>query len=490
MKLHRAAVAGARIRALPLASFAATGLGILCATHGLPAQSAQSRRVDQIFAEWNTPTSPGCAVGVVQNGRFLYKRGYGMANLDYDVPNSPEMVYYVGSVSKQFAAASIALLSLQGRISLDDDIRKYIPEMPDYGARITIRHLVHHTSGIRDIYVLMALAGKRLEDVFTDADALELIARQRELSFAPGAEYSYSNSGYFLLAQIIKRVTGMSLRDYADQQIFQPLGMTRTHFHDDPGHVMKRRAVSYRSDGRGGFAIADLQNFDKIGAGGLYSTIEDLARWDENYYTHRVGGEAFQRLIHTRGVLNNGDSLEYAFGNQIGTYRGLRTVAHSGSMMGFKANIIRFPDQHFSVIETCNLASINPSALGNAVAEVYLEGKMGPKPQPRRRDTAASSGDASAVALSDADLAALEGEYRSDELEVTYRVVRKDGQLAIDARNVSFSNTPLARTGTDTFRAIDGFVVTFVRANAGAPASGFTVGAARASGVRFTRVNR
>src|ERR1041385_2114826 len=190
-------------------------------------------KVDRIFAAWDKPSSPGCALGVLQNGRFVYERGYGMANLDYDIPNSPKLVYYVGSDSKQFTAATIALLVIDGNLRLDDDIRKYVPEMPDYGTPITINHLIHHTSGIRDIYGLMSLGGLRIEDVFSDSEAVALIARQKELNFTPGDDYLYSNSGYFLLAQIIKRASGKSLREFADENIFKPLGMANTHFHDD-----------------------------------------------------------------------------------------------------------------------------------------------------------------------------------------------------------------------------------------------------------------
>ena len=239
-------------------------------------------KVDRIFAEWDKPDSPGCAVGVVQNGRFIYQRGYGMANLDYDIPNGPEMVYYVGSVSKQFTAAALGLLVLDGKVSLDDDIRKYFPEMPDYGSPITIRHLVHHTSGIRDVYGIMGIAGLRIEDVYADSEAVALIARQKALNFAPGSAHLYSNSGYFLMAQLVRRVTGKSLRVFADERMFQPLGMTHTHFHDDPGHVMKKRAMSYERDSAGAYRISYLQNFDKIGAGGLYTTLDDLRKWDEN----------------------------------------------------------------------------------------------------------------------------------------------------------------------------------------------------------------
>ncbi|MFL5612898.1 MAG: serine hydrolase domain-containing protein [Gemmatimonadaceae bacterium] len=447
-------------------------------------QFAANPKVDKIFAEWDRPSSPGCALGVLQSGKFVYERGYGMANLDYDIPNSPKLVYYVGSDSKQFTAASTGLLVLDGKIALTDDIRKYIPEMPDYGTPITIDHLIHHTSGIRDIYGLMSLGGLRIEDVFSDSEAVALIARQKELNFKPGDDYLYSNSGYFLLAQIIKRVTGQSLREFADERIFQPLGMTHTHFHDDPGHVMKGRAMSYESDGHGGYRISYLQNFDKIGAGGLYTTVEDLRKWDENYYTHRVGGDALQKLIHTRGILNKGDTLTYAFGNNVTTYRGLRIDEHGGSLMGYKAEILRFPDQHFSVLATCNLGSINPGPLAEQVADVYLGAKMMAKPE---RQVAARRGQrdvALAAELSPAELTVYTGDYYSNEVDATYHIAVENGTLVLSAHHVP--SQKLSSTAPDVFRTENGLTLHFVRAGADKP-SAFTIEAGRVRNIRFVR---
>jgi len=453
------------------------------------AQSTKEQAVDKIFAEWDKLSSPGCAVGALQNGRFLYKRGYGSANLDYDIPNAPEMVYYVGSDSKQFTAATVALLSLQGKLSLDDDIRKYLPEMPDYGTPVTIRNLIHHTSGIRDMYALMTLRGDRMEDVFPDSEAIALIARQKGLAFAPGSQYSYSNSGYFLLAQIVKRVTGKSLREVADEQIFQPLGMTHSHFHDDPGHVMKQRAMSYERDSLGNFRISYLQNFDKIGAGGLYTTLDDLRKWDENFYTKKVGGDALQKLIHTRGVLTNGDTLPYAFGDEIRTSRGLRTVEHGGALMGYKAYILRYPDQHFSVLMTCNLGAIDPGPLAHAVAEVYLADKMGPPqvaaaPAARQASTSATANSVPSAA----DVGALVGNYYSEDLDVIYHVVRSDdGQLAL----IMPGRAPIVLIATEpnVFRTAGagGMTLRFERANSSAPASGAVIRFPRIGEMRLVR---
>lgn len=446
--------------------------------------------VDQLFAQWDKPTSPGCALGVVQNGRFVYEHGYGMANLDYDIPNAPRLVYYIGSDSKQFTAAAIALLQLRGKLNVNDDIRKYLPEMPDYratyGVPVTIDQLIHHTSGIRDIYTLMSLAGIRMEDVMTDDAALKLIASQKELNFKPGTEFLYSNSGYWLLGQIVKRVTGTSLRVFADEQIFQPLGMTQTHFHDDPGHVMKNRAMSYEPAPDGGFRISYLQNFDKIGAGGLYSTVEDLQKWDENFYTHKVGGDALQSLIHTRGVLANGDTIVYAFGNEVSTLRGLRTDEHGGSMMGYKAHILRFPDQRFSVILTCNLGTIDPQSLARKIAEVYLGDRMAAQVAavPGRRRAQISG-----TAIDEDGVRRLAGTYYSDELDVTYRIVPANGGLVL--RRPNLPDARLDQLGPATYRATGDAMAAqltlhFDAAGNVAPQS-FTVEAGRVTNIRFRR---
>ncbi len=447
-------------------------------------------RIDRLFAEWDRPRSPGCAIGVIRDGRFIYERGYGMANLDYDIPNSPRMVYYIGSDAKQFTAAAVGLLVLDGKLSLDDDVRKFLPELPDYskvyGVPITVGDLIYHTSGLRDVYTLMGLAGLRLEDVMTDDSAMALIARQKELNFKPGTEYLYSNSGYWFLGKIVERVTGKPLRVFADERIFEPLGMTNTHFHDDPGHVMPNRAMSYEPDDAGGFRISYLQNFDKVGAGGLYSTIEDLAKWDANYYSHELGGEELQRLIHTRGVLANGDTLTYAFGNELSTYRGLRTVDHGGSMMGYKAHFLRFPDQKLSVIENCNLGSISPGPIARQVAELYLADQMGPaEEKPARRERA----DAPTVTLSAAELGRVVGEYYSDEVGATYRIFQSGGQLLLQRPNAM--DTPLVAEDRATLRAPGAGPTVPVTLRfddgKGGPAPSFTAEAGRVTNIRFVR---
>jgi CubicO group peptidase (beta-lactamase class C family) len=458
--------------------------GVLLLALGLtpPAAAQQpAARTDAIFRQWDRENTPGCALGVLRNGTLVHSRGFGMANLDYGIPNSPTMVYYVGSVSKQFTAASIALLAQDGRISLEDDVRTYLPELPDYGTPITIRNLIHHTSGLRDIYVLMDLAGIRMEDVFPDEEALALIARQKQLNFQPGTDYLYSNSGYWLLGQIVERVTGESMREFARKRIFEPLGMSHSHFHDESGHPMSDRVVSYSPDGDG-YRIADLQNFDKIGAGGLYTTVEDLVKWDANFYDGRVGGSAFLDLVHTRGVLTNGDTLDYAFGLTIGQYRGLRTVRHGGALMGFRAELLRFPDQRFSVITLCNLGSINPGPLALQVATAWLEEDMSAMPPPAPVVTGTRRSDP-AWRPFDETLDAVAGQYHSDEVLATYRIERTTDGITL--HRPLRAPTPLRPVEPDTWRA-GSLTLRFEHDRAGA-VTAFTVQAGRVTDIRFDR---
>jgi CubicO group peptidase (beta-lactamase class C family) len=479
-------------RSLGIATVAIAATAAAAASGASQTQGAAATAIDAIFEPWNRPDSPGCTVGAIRDGRFVFQRGYGMANLDYAIPNSPAMVYYVGSVSKQFTAAAVALLALEGKISLDDPVRRYIPELPDYGAPLTLRHLVHHTSGLRDIYTLMSLGGIRMADVFPDDDALALIVRQKALNFAPGDDYLYSNSGYWLLGQIVERVTGESLREYARRALFAPLGMANTHFHDDPGHVMANRVVSYARSGDR-YEVADLLNFDKIGAGGLYTTLDDLLKWDGNFYDPRVGGAPWLEQMHTVGRLNNGNPLTYAFGLTIGTHRGLRTVRHGGSLMGFRAELLRFPDQRFTALVLCNLGTIAPAGLAERVAAVYLGDRMSAAPASGGR--AGGPGGAGgrgvspaampeAAAASAAELTAFAGTYRSEEVQADYRMRVADGRLILERRIQS--PTPLQPAGVDAFRA-GTLRLQFAR-DASGRVSSFTVEAGRVRNISFTRV--
>ncbi len=400
------------------------GLAQTAAPPAPPAPSDNpSKRVDDLFQKMDTTVSPGCALSVIQDGRIVYERGYGMADLDHNVPIAPTTVFHVASMSKQFTAASILLLAQDGKLSLDDPVRKYIPELPDFGTPVTIRQLIHHTSGLRDQWDLLGLAGWRYSlDLITDDDVLSVISRQKDLNFTPGSKHLYSNTGYTLLAQIVKRVSGQSFREFTTARIFEPLGMKSTHFRDDHAEIVKNMAYGYEPAGAT-FRIS-ITNFDTVGATSLLTTVEDLARWDENFYHPAVGGDSLIQKMLERGKLNNGEQLTYASGLDIGTYRGMATVDHGGADAGYRSDMIRFPDQHFSVACLCNLASANPSDLARKVAEIYLGDKMKPEEKP--------AGDSvKGVTLTAEQLNIKAGTYLNPEDDQVLRLMVKEGKLVV-----------------------------------------------------------
>jgi CubicO group peptidase (beta-lactamase class C family) len=277
-----------------------------------------------------------------------------MANLEHNIPISSTTVFRIASTSKQFTATCVILLAEQGKLSLNDDVRKYLSEMPEYESPITIRHLIHHTSGIRDYLELIELAGMSDHDYYTDEEALEMLTRQKELNFKPGDEYLYSNSGYLLLSIIVQRGSGKSLHEFAEEHIFKPLGMRNTHFHDDHRMIVKNRAAGYSPRENDGYQIR-MTTLDIVGDGGVFTTIEDLFLWDQNFYHNRLGEKNLISQLLTPGMLNNGEKLNYAFGLAVSDYRGLRLISHGGSFAGFRAQMIRFPEQKLSVICLANL---------------------------------------------------------------------------------------------------------------------------------------
>jgi CubicO group peptidase (beta-lactamase class C family) len=351
---------------------------LLTAVPGRGADSEQ--RVDRIFAAYAKPDSPGCALGVIRNGNFIYRKGYGMGSLELGVPLSPQSVFYMGSVSKQFTAATVVLAAEQGFLSLDDNIRKYIPEIPDYGHPITLRQMLHHTSGFRDVLAMLGIFGRNLEDLHPTAELMDLIVRQKALNFIPGDEYLYSNTNYFLLAEVVHRTTKKPFSQFAAENIFKPLGMTHTRFYDDHTVVLPGRVAAYRLGENGGFLVDWSTNYEIVGGGGLMSSVDDLLLWDRNFYENKLGKGTLLKEMQTRGVLNNGKESSYALGLVLDTYRGLPVVEHNGANFGYRTEMIRFPQQKFTVVTLCNLSSTDPSALAHKVAGIYLEKSFRPAP--------------------------------------------------------------------------------------------------------------
>jgi CubicO group peptidase (beta-lactamase class C family) len=351
---------------------------VLSLAHGTNA-SETSDRVDKLFETWDKPASPGATLAVIKDGQIVYSRGYGLASLEYGVRNSAETVFHVASLSKQFTAFAIHLLVQEGRISLDDDIRKYVPEMK-IRSTIKIRHLLHHTSGLRDQWSLLTLAGLRLDDVITEGDILGLLFDQRDLNFLPGEEELYSNSGYTLLALIVQRVAGQPFAQFAEQRIFLPLGMSNTRVQETYGTVVPGRAYSYFK-GPTGYSYVAL-SYSNSGATSVFTTVGDLARWDWNLQTGKVSGQAVSKAMRELDRLNGGGDNNYASGLVLGRYRGLPTEEHNGADAGYRAELLRFPEQRLTVAILANASDVGATSLAYRIADMYLEGTPGLAPAP------------------------------------------------------------------------------------------------------------
>ena len=391
-----------------------------------PPADELAKKVDAFLAQWDRDDLPGCAVGAVKDGKLVYKRGFGMANLDYDVPNTPSTLFNLASVSKQFTAASIALLAQQGKLSLDDDVRKYVPELPKYADTITLRHLIHHTSGIRDYEALVFFSGQSVDNTYSEKAVLNILTRQKNINFKPGSEYQYSNSGYFLLGVVVRRVSGKSLRAFAEENIFKPLGMNNTRFYDNRFEVIKNRASGYRV-GPGNAIRARSSLDDLVGDGGLLSTVEDLYLWDQNFYEPKVGNKELISMLTTPGTLNGGEKMRYAFGLWWSDYKGLPVVEHGGNIgSGYRAMISRFPGQKFTAIVLCNNTAMSQQVIAHKLADIYLDGQF--KTDTPGRQRAAESLPA-AIALSEKEALRYAGTYAHRESGRAFRLSFKDGKL-------------------------------------------------------------
>jgi len=391
----------------------AVALAVSAVASPLLSQSAGTpdAQVDKVFAKWTTGM-PGCAVGVSVHGKPVLSRAYGMADLEHDVRNTPETIFEAGSVAKQFTAAAVLLLAHDGKLSLDDPVRKYIPELPDYGMPLTIRHMLNHSSGLRDWGSVAAIAGwPRTTRAYTHAHVLDIVSRQRALNFPAGTRYSYSNTGFNLSAILVSRVSGLSFAEFSQKRIFSPLGMTRTSWRDDHRRVVKDRAIAYAEEAG---SYRTLMPFENVhGNGGLLTTVGDLLRWNNNFASPIVGSAAFTREQETAGKFNDGRTHGYALGLMVGNYKGVRTIEHSGSTAGYRAHLSRYPEKQLSVAVLCNVSAGNATQYANAVADIYLG----------NRGTAES---VTSHVLTADDIAKVTGLYRSTLTGEAANVVRTD----------------------------------------------------------------
>ncbi len=399
--------------------------------------------IDALFSSWNSAT-PGCAVGVSHDGRILLERAYGMADLEHGVANRPDTIFEAGSVSKQFTAAAVLLLAEDGKLSLDDPVRKYIPELPESAAAITIRQMLHHTSGLRDWGNVAWIGGwPRGTRIHTHDHVLDILSRQEALNFEPGTRWSYSNSGYNLAAILVSRVAGEPFADFTRKRIFEPLGMTRTSWRDDFSRIVPGRAIAYA---RVGDRYALDMPFENIhGNGGLLTTVGDLLRWNQNFTTRTVGGPDFVATMEASGRLASGEETGYGFGLGEGRHRGLQEFRHSGSTGSYRAFLSRFPSPHVSVAVLCNAGDSTPRQTLHAVADLYLADVLKPEAPPKPTQ------------LTGAQLDAIAGLYRNFDRGNTIAVVRDGDRLRLEDGTPLVALSPLKLTdGDGSFMVFDG----------------------------------
>jgi CubicO group peptidase (beta-lactamase class C family) len=401
--------------------------------------------IDGIFKDFNAITKPGAAVAVMRNGEVVFKKGYGSANMEYDIPVTPSTVFHVASVSKQFTVYSILLLVQQGKLSLDDDIRKYIPEVPDFGKLITLRHLATHTSGMRDQWDLLSLAGWRFDDVITKEHILKLVAKQKALNFDPGDEYNYCNTGFTLLAEVVSRVSGKSFNQFTREQIFEPLQMTNSQFYDDHERIVKHRAYSYDST-KSGYKKSVL-SFANVGATSLFTTVEDLSLWGHHLNRPSKQLKPIIKQMNTLAVLNNGKTFNGAYGQFVTPYKGIRQIQHGGADAGYRSYLGRFPDQDLVISVFSNFANSNPASLSLQVADLFLASEVDvPK-------TAKKAKVPKIIALNSKELVAFENYFWNEKSALSRKIYVKNDTLRYNRGGTN--ETPLAAIGSNMFLMLD-----------------------------------
>jgi len=455
----------------------------------VPSPDSAGRWVDSVMSPFASSRSPGCAVGVTRAGSLVFAKGYGVADLQHATPITPDTRFYIASVSKQFTAMSVVLLALDGKLSLDDSIRKWVPEVPSFGTVITLRQLLTHTSGLRDYFTLLAVSGWPSDGTLTENQFLTLVGRQKSLNFAPGDEFLYSNTGYALLSIVVRRASGQSLRAFAAERIFKPLGMTHTEFRDDHTALIPERAFGYQPTGSS-YRISQPE-MDVVGDGGVYSTVEDLAKWDANFRSGLVGGQRAIEMLEAPGTLNDGQVIPYAFAMAIGEFHGIKTYSHSGAYGGYRSTLLRFPQRDLSVITLCNTSSAS-SLLAQQVGSIML-GLAARKLSATTLDLSSSEwsagspqapADSSASRRRNDQLAQLSGAYYSDELDLAVTLSPRDGYLVL--RRPHSDDIHFVALTSDLYTNSDKMLLRVTRDDRGA-INGFTLTISRVRDLEFTR---
>ena len=438
IKIKRVCVPAVLIAVVTIAN----NMIVLC--QPIPASTIKS--IDSLFKRWDNNNRPGCAIGIVRNDSIIYAKGYGMANLEYGIPVTAQTIFHMASVSKQFTAYAILLLAKQGKLKLDDDIHKYLSWFPDLKKKITIRNLLNHTSGIRDQWQLLAISGTRLDDVITQDHIIKILGKQKALNFNPGEQYRYSNSGFTMLAEIVREITGQSLRQFTDSAIFKPLGMNNTHFHDDYQEIVKNRAYSYQKKDSIQYSNSIL-SYSNAGATSLFTNINDMSKWIMNFYDHTVGDEKDINLLTQKATLNSGRELSYALGIVSDTYNGWKQFSHGGADAGYRTYLTVFPDLKMGFAVFSNLGDFNPRAKTYEIAGLFIKDTAKNKSvaTPRKADSS------KAVLKDTFTIKKFTGRYISDDgMQVSFRLNNK--KLYANAFGQSFL---LMKKDKDTFSSFE-----------------------------------
>ncbi len=458
--MRRSPVVCVTARAVALACVISATTTSAHAQHIVGTRDSLAARTDSLFRRFDRTDSPGCAVGVYEDGRLRYGRGYGMASLEHGVPLTTRTVLDVGSISKQFTAMAILILEKDGKLSLEDPLRKHFPEMPAYADKVTLRRALSQTSGLRDLWTMWGQTGRTFAG--DTVDALRVITRAAETNYAPGELYLYTNSGWILAAQLVYRLTGNTLAQFAEERMFAPLGMRDTRFFADNAAVIPNLATAY-SPRAGGFRVT-RNSYDGaiMGAGGVHTTIEDFGRWLNNYDDATVGGRDVIATMTTATSLNDGKPAKsgatqaYAVGLNVGTVRGLPVVSHGGSWAGYRAHFLRFPQQRFAVSTFCNHSAAGPDSLARNVAAIYIGHKMQPDSAALWRAALAA---APRTQTPVANLRALTGVWRNVERGEVRRT-RLTGDTLFVVTGDSTRLAPIAgggfRAGTDSELRFEG----------------------------------
>ncbi len=445
----------------------------------------QIQQIDALFEAWNNENNPGGAIGIVKNGEMIFSKGYGMANLQHKIPFSPASVADIGSVAKQITSFSIALLADEGKLSLDDEIHDFFPDLPRYPHPITVRHLVHHTSGLREIYGALQLTGWTGGDGIRQEDVLELLRLQKELNFKPGERYSYCNTAYGLLGEIIQKASGQSFEDFLQARIFKPLGMNHTYVMDRQGEIFPNEADSYQPTSEGFLEVYD--NSTMVGQGGIYSNVEDMAKWVANFQQPRVGNKAVMRQILEKAVLNNGDTLNYAFGLNNLVYRGTQLVTHSGSSAGFRSWMAWFPNHDLGIVIQTNRSDAERAELMPKVTEILMKDQLAEEEKEEdSKDNNPVKPEKKEYSLE--KLTKYAGQYYSPELEKVYHFYVDEAEKKLMVR--SFRTSPFQLKPQPERHAFSGpnFKMEFQEDDAGR-ITGFRISNGRVLGLKFFKTS-